>query len=175
MIADDWDENKQKEFIIKDNNNLWEWDIVQLETWDLWSLKEWWLSLRFNEEDYNYSTKSDFTYNNQENEGGWAQEDLWLMQADFSKMLDTEKYEELLSEIENWNFDFETTKFLRYAVCRFLKFDYSEIAKFYISCKDEEIRKIFRKLALVIDDLDGAIKNWFILLNKKISKIYDSK
>lgn len=42
MIADDWNEEQRKEFIIKDNASFGEWDYEALENdWDIDELKEW--------------------------------------------------------------------------------------------------------------------------------------
>jgi ParB-like chromosome segregation protein Spo0J len=43
----DWDEDKQREFIAKDNANLgeWDWDILANDGWEMEDLKEWGVDL----------------------------------------------------------------------------------------------------------------------------------
>jgi len=60
-IVDDWDEEKQREFIIKDNNNLWEWDYNELQNeWNIEDLQEWWVNLDFWEDEEKEVVEDDF-------------------------------------------------------------------------------------------------------------------
>ena len=51
-MADEWTEEQRKEFIIKDNANLGDWDLEDLqENWDLDLISEWGVDLELDEDD----------------------------------------------------------------------------------------------------------------------------
>lgn len=47
VIITDLSEEKQKEFLIKDNVSGWEWDFDLLSSnFDLWDIEEWWVDIK---------------------------------------------------------------------------------------------------------------------------------
>jgi ParB-like chromosome segregation protein Spo0J len=52
IFADEWTENQRREFIIKDNANLGDWNLEDLqENWDLDLISEWGVDLEWDEDD----------------------------------------------------------------------------------------------------------------------------
>ena len=60
-MADDWTEEQRKEFIIKDNANLGDWDLEDLqENWDLDLISEWGVDLELDEVEELEAKEDDF-------------------------------------------------------------------------------------------------------------------
>lgn len=90
---------------------------------------------------------------------------------EISEMIDTEKADALIEEIENSNLDEEEKNFLKLTATRLYEFRYDKIAEYYAHASKEK-QKIMEKLALVIIDLDDAIKNGYVQLNKFIEEVF---
>ena len=87
-----------------------------------------------------------------------------------SDILDDSKYKKLLAEIDASKADEKTKNFLRLAACRHIAFNYKKIADFYAH-QDFDVQRMMENSALVIIDLDDAIKNGFAELREKIEEI----
>lgn len=83
-------------------------------------------------------------------------------------LYDDEKAQEFLKEIEALNCDPELKKFLRYGAYRHIEYHYRWIAEFYCQLKDEKIKDLFKRMALVIIDGEDAIKLGYLRLMKKL-------
>lgn len=85
-----------------------------------------------------------------------------------SDMLDTEKSDELVREIQQALDSGEITEeqadFLKYAAQRHNVFNYRNIAEYYAH-QGEKMQELMEKSALVIIDFDNAIANGFVKLN----------
>lgn len=89
---------------------------------------------------------------------------------EISDIYDDKKYKELVSKIEKSNADEKTKNFLRLAASRHIAFNYKKIADFY-SHSDVEVQEMMEESALVIIDLNDAIRNGFAELKEKIEEI----
>ena len=84
-----------------------------------------------------------------------------------SDCVDKLKYLELIEEIENSNVSDAQKKFLKMAATRHIRFIYKNIAEYYASA-DSEMQRLMEHSALVIIDIDDAIKNGFARLTKEV-------
>ena len=84
--------------------------------------------------------------------------------------MNTEKYEQLVDKIKKSNVSDEQKMFLIQSACRHNVFNYSKIAEYYAH-QDREMQELMEQSALVIIDFDDAIKNGFVELKEKMSKI----
>lgn len=91
--------------------------------------------------------------------------------VDLDDLLDKEKYETLINEIEQSDLSEKEKEFLRLAATRFLKFDYDYIAEYYCGKASPEMQKMMEKLALVIVDFNDAIQHGFVEMSKKLYKV----
>jgi hypothetical protein len=89
---------------------------------------------------------------------------------DLSELLDSEKTNELLGEIEQADVPEEVKKFLTMAAYRHNVFNYSKIAEYYAHA-DKNTQELMEKSALVIIDLDDAIKNGFTRLRDELEEL----
>ena len=83
-------------------------------------------------------------------------------------LVDKNKYNELIREINASNVSDQEKEFLRFAATRHLVFTYSRIADYYAHATPE-----MQKSALVIIDIDDAIANGYVKLSESIKKIMD--
>ena len=81
--------------------------------------------------------------------------------------IDKWKYLELIDEIENSNVSDAQKKFLKMAATRHIRFIYKNIAEYYAAA-DSEMQRLMEHSALVIIDIDDAIKNGFARLTKEV-------
>ncbi len=81
----------------------------------------------------------------------------------FSDMLDTDKCEELISEIEQSDVSEDEKAFLIAAAQRHNVFNYRNIAEYYAHATPE-MQRLMEKSALVIIDVDNAIANGYATL-----------
>lgn len=82
-------------------------------------------------------------------------------------MLDTEKAESLIDEIEKSGVTDQEKEFLKMAAYRHNVFNYRNIAEYYAHA-DVEMQRLMEKSALVIIDVDDAIANGYATLNADI-------
>jgi hypothetical protein len=59
VMADEWTEEKRREFVVKDNVGFGEWDWGQLQTWDAEQLEAWGLDVPESAPDVDYSILDD--------------------------------------------------------------------------------------------------------------------
>ena len=93
---------------------------------------------------------------------------------DLSELVDEEKTNELLEEIDNSDLSFEEKAFLRKAASRHLAFNYKKVAEYYAAASDE-MQELMEKSALVIIDYNDAILNGFTKLSDKIKKLLEAE
>lgn len=92
---------------------------------------------------------------------------------DLSELVDTEKTNELLEEIENSELDYNEKEFLKMAAQRHLVFNYKKVAEYY-AVASPEMQELMEKSALVIIDYNDAIMNGFTALSEKIQKLMEA-
>jgi hypothetical protein len=78
-----------------------------------------------------------------------------------SELYDTERYEELISAIDDADVSGEFKQFLRFAAQRQIVFDYENIAE-YFAHQDGETQRLMELLTLVIVDYDQAVEQGFV-------------
>lgn len=83
------------------------------------------------------------------------------------EMVDVEKYNSLISEIEKSDIPDDAKGFLKLAAARHIGFNYKIIANFYAH-QSPRIQKLMEDSALVIIDVDDAIRNGYAKLSKVI-------
>ena len=91
------------------------------------------------------------------------------------ELYNNKKVVELLNHIKNSNVSEEEKKFLTIAAYRHYVFNYSKIAEYYASAS-KEMQELMEESALVIIDIDDAIKNGYVKYSNRIQQIIeDSK
>lgn len=91
----------------------------------------------------------------------------------FAEMMDTEKTDGLIREIEESNVTEEEKKFLIEAAKRHTVFNYRNIAEYYAQA-EPEMQRLMEKSALVIIDIDNAIANGYTELTETIAAIMEN-
>lgn len=82
------------------------------------------------------------------------------------------KTNKLINEIRNSNVTEEEKEFLIKAARRHYIFNYSKIADYYAH-SNREMQELMEKSALVIIDINDAIANGYVKLNKNIERIME--
>jgi hypothetical protein len=161
----DWDEDKQRQFIIKDNvsGGEWDWEMLANE-WDADELQDWGLDLPvFAQEDEKqeaYTGKIDAPVYEPKNE-----------KPEITILYDTAKYADLVAEIESSTVSNDIKTFLKVSASRHIVFNYENIADFYAH-SDKDVQELMEKSALVIIDFEKAIELGFTKLNDEIANQY---
>lgn len=91
-----------------------------------------------------------------------------------SELVDKEKTDNLIEEIEKSNISEEQKEFLKIAATRLYTFNYSNIAEYYAH-QDKEMQEIMEKLALVIIDIRNAIANGYVELSTKLEDMLNDE
>ncbi|MBR4266502.1 MAG: ParB N-terminal domain-containing protein [Bacteroidales bacterium] len=89
---------------------------------------------------------------------------------DISELIDRSKTNELIQEISKSNIQQDVKNFLIAAAYRHYVFNYSKIAEYYAHA-DKDVQELMEKSALVIIDLNDAIKNGFTRLKQELAEI----
>ena len=92
-------------------------------------------------------------------------------EPDISELVNNEKANELIKDINNSNVSNEQKEFLIKAASRHYAFNYSKIAEYYAH-QNKEMQELMEKSALVIIDFNDAIKNGYVELSKKLEDMY---
>lgn len=91
------------------------------------------------------------------------------------ELYSNEKVIKLLDNIKKSGVSEKEKKFLTIAAYRHYIFNYSRIAEYYASAS-KEMQELMEESALVIIDIDDAIKNGYVKYSKRIQQIIeDSK
>ncbi len=91
-------------------------------------------------------------------------------QPDIISLYNTNKFSELVKEIDKSNLSDNDKFFLKIASTRHIKFNYKLIAEYYAHA-DKEMQKFMEKNGLVIIDFDKAIEYGYVKLSKSLMKI----
>ena len=156
----------EKELNIRLNANTGEWDYdILANDWNQDELIEWGLDLpEWNEEtdnqDDKYTTKIDTPVYETKNE-----------KPEISVLFDSEKYKNLINEIENSSIPEDIKTFLKGTASRHIVFNYENIADYYAH-SDKEVQELMENSALVIIDFEKAIELGFARLSKEIAEQY---
>jgi hypothetical protein len=93
-----------------------------------------------------------------------------LVRPELHQLVDTDKAEELRSEIDQADIPAEVKNFLYLATTRHYVFNYSLIADYYAHA-DLSTKSLFERSALVIIDLNQAIAGGFVRLTKNLMEL----
>jgi hypothetical protein len=91
-------------------------------------------------------------------------------QPSLKELADISKQNELIREIESASIPDEEKEFLKLAASRHTVFDYGKIAEYYAHA-DKTMQELIEKSALVIIDIDDAIKYGFARLSERFEQI----
>ena len=170
--ADDLTEEQVVAFRLADNKTgeLAEWDFdrlsEELELIQNIDMSNFGFAIpEDSEEEYEDDTYSDKT--------NVPQYDIRGEVPDLSELIEEEKTNELLEEIENSSLSHDQKKFLRKAAQRHLVFNYKKVAEYYAAA-DPEMQDLMEKSALVIIDYNDAILNGFSKLSDKVKKMLEA-
>ena len=86
------------------------------------------------------------------------------------ELLDLTKTRELVTEIVKAEIPDDLKKFLVEAAHRHTIFNYAKIAEYYCHAP-AEVQKLMEKLALVVVDIDDALKYGFVQYSKKLEEL----
>ena len=90
------------------------------------------------------------------------------------ELFDTQKVNELITEIEASGVTEDEKEFLRYAAYRHAAFNFRNIAEYYANATPE-MQSLMEKSALVIIDLDDAIANGYAKLQAEIEDMAEEQ
>lgn len=159
---------EKDEIIITDNVSDGEWDFEILKTdWDLDRVKSWgvdWDNFSEEKEEKPKYTKKIPT-------------PIYEITGEKPKLKDlinSQKVESLISEIEKADISPAEKKFLKIAAYRHYVFDYRLIAEYYAHA-NKTVQDLMEKSALVIIDFNKAIENGYVELTKEIEELYDEE
>lgn len=88
------------------------------------------------------------------------------------QLVDCEKTNDLIHEINESELPDDEKEFLRLAAQRHLAFNYKRIAEYYANAS-EAMQELMEKNALVIIDYDDAIANGYTRLNDNLKEMFD--
>ena len=86
-----------------------------------------------------------------------------------SDCVNTDKYDQLIAEIEQAEISEDDKRLLKLAAARHIVFDYKNIAERYAHA-DKLVQQLMENSALVIIDFDKAIENGFIKMTKRLQE-----
>lgn len=151
----EWSEEKQREFIIKDNVGFGEWDWQQLAAeWDSKDLEDWGLDVPIvkdlNEQDL-FDIEIPF-YTPSE------------IQPEINELANLDKTKSLIEKINLLEVDEELKEILKIRASFFTDFNFQKIAD-YFHKENKEVQEIFKDLGLVILAPKEALEKGFIELS----------
>lgn len=183
IIASDLNKAKADAFRIADNK------VAEYSTWDMTKLKEELSKIQLEDIDFDdMGFDNDFSIEKfgllDMPEGSDGDEDVTEtekystktnipqyeiqgLNIKLSDCIDKQKYVELLKEIENSTVSDTQKKFLKLAATRHIRFIYKNIAEYYAST-NSEMQRLMEHSALVIIDIDDAIRNGYARLTKEV-------
>ena len=91
-------------------------------------------------------------------------------QPDITSLYNTNKFSELVNEIDKSNLSDNDKFFLKIASTRHIEFNYKLIAEYYAHA-DKKMQELMEKNGLVIIDFDKAIEYGYVKLSKSLMKI----
>ena len=91
-----------------------------------------------------------------------------------ANLYDTNKYDELVGEIEVMDAPKKVKDFLKHAAARHTVFSYDKIAEYYAHAP-KNVQKLMEKSALVIIDYKAAIENGFVQLSNDLAEAYKNE
>jgi len=161
IIITDLSEDKQREFLIKDNTSggEWDWEVLANE-WDSEQLEEWGLDMPItkdlNEQDL-FDIEIPFYTPS-------------AIVPDVNELANLDKTKNLIDKINSLEVDNELKEVLKVRASFFTDFNFQKIADYY-SSQDEKIQEVFKDLGLVILAPKEALERGFIELSDSIFEL----
>lgn len=175
IVADDLNEEQIKAFRLADNKvsekSQWDYELLDEELENILSI---------NMEDFGFLNVNtdDILIENNENpytrKVNIPQYEITGEEPNVKELVDYTKTNQLLEEIKNSNISKEQKEFLEKAAQRHLAFDYSKIAEYYAH-QDKEMQELMEKSALVIIDINNAIKEGYVQLSSSLEEILENE
>lgn len=165
VYASELSEEEKRRFIVEDNVGFGEWDFdllklqysnVELDSWgvDLPEIKN---------DDGTYTKKVQAPIYEPVNEKPLV-----------SELFDVKKTESLIDKINESELGEDLKTFLRAAAYRHTVFNYSKIADFYAH-SEKDVQELMERSALVIIDIDSAIRDGYMELVASIDDLFDEE
>lgn len=92
--------------------------------------------------------------------------------ASVAELYDETQVKELQAYIKAAKMPKDVRDMLMKSAERFRRFDFAKVAEYYSQCKDNAIRSLMERLAMVIVDFGGAVENGFVELTDRITEEY---
>lgn len=156
------DDQKRKLLALADNatSDHVEWDLdVMVQDFDEAFFKDWDLRINGMGGGNNYSRKI----------AAPVYEPIMDVAPMISDCVNTDKYDQLIEEIEQAEISEDDKRLLKLAAARHIFFDYKNIAERYAHA-DKLVQQLMENSALVIIDFDKAIENGFIKMTKRLQE-----
>lgn len=156
------DDDKRKLLAMADNatsDNV-EWDMdMMVQDFDAEFFKDWDLRINGMGGGNNYSRKI----------AAPIYEPIMDVAPMISDCVNTDKYDQLIAEIEQAEISEDDKRLLKLAAARHIVFDYKNIAERYAHA-DKLVQHLMENSALVIIDFDMAIENGFVKMTKRLQE-----
>jgi len=161
IIITDLSEDKQREFLIKDNTSggEWDWEVLANE-WDSEQLEDWGLDLPItkdlNEQDL-FDIEIPFYTPS-------------AIVPDINELANLDKTKYLIDKINLLEVDNELKEVLKARASFFTDFNFQKIADYY-SSQDEKIQDVFKDLGLIILAPKEALERGFVELSESVFEL----
>lgn len=167
LVADDLSDDKVKAYRLADNktNELAEWDLSALE------MELGHINMDMEQFGFVYNIDN-ITENPYTGKVNIPQYEPSGDEPPIDTLVDKQKTESLIDEINESNLTEEEKEFLRLAAYRHLAFNYKKVADYY-AIANNEMQELMEKSALVIIDYEDAIANGYARLNDDIKEMFD--
>ena len=177
VIADDLTDEQIKAFRLVDNKASefadWNFDLLDLELDDI-SLDMTDFGFLNNLSELGVENEEggdiDVDYDEYSTKAERPQYSITGENTTIDELIKTEKYNELIEKIEKSGVTDKQKDFLIKAATRHLVFDYAKIAEYYAN-QNKEMQELMEESALVILDINNAIKDGYVELSKDIEKL----
>ena len=167
IVADDLNEDQVKAFRLADNK------VSELAGWDFSKLESELAGINIDMEQFGFVYDIDnLTANPYTGKVNIPQYDPSGDVPTLDILVDKERTENLIDEIEKSSLSDEEKEFLRLGAQRHLAFNYKKIADYYANA-NREMQELMERSALVIIDYDNAIANGYAKLNTDIKEMFD--
>ncbi len=168
VIADDLTEEQVKAFRLADNKT------AEIAEWDFDKLAGELVEIELDMADFGFNApllEGEEEFYSQKIEAP-VYEPMREVPPDLGDLVDEKKAKELEEEIRMSAVPDDVKEFLLKASKRHLKFNYQEIAEFYVHA-DKATQELMEASALVIIDYEDAIKNGFVRLSEELKREAD--
>lgn len=161
IIITDLSEEKQREFLIKDNTSggEWDWEVLANE-WNSEELEAWGLDMPItkdlNEQDL-FDIEIPFYTPS-------------VIVPDVNELANLDKTKNLIDKINSLEVENELKDVLKVRASFFTDFNFQKIADYY-SSQDEKIQEVFKDLGLVILAPKEALERGFVELSESVFEL----